>query len=333
MLPDHPMARLDSLSERAHSKVAGLIHRYPDKVLFLTQDRCPVYCRFCTRSYAVGLDTTGVQKEHVGAQNDRWHQVFAYLQGQPQVEDVVISGGDSYSLRADQIALIGERLLAIPHIRRMRFATKGLAVLPMKILTDAAWTNALADVAERGRRLHKEVVIHTHFNHPREITEITRLATGRLFEAGITVRNQAVLLRGVNDSVEAQRLLVKRLSHVNVQPYYVFQHDLVQGVEDLRTSLSTAIELEKQTRGLSAGFNTPTFVIDTPGGGGKRDVHSFEHYDQVTGVSVYRSPNIDEKARYLYFDPVDLLPEEGQARWADPQKHAAIVDCALAAGA
>ena len=324
LLPDHPMARLDSLSERACSPVPGLTHRYRDKVLFLTQDRCPVYCRFCTRSYAVGLDT-GVRKDHVGAQRERWEQAFEYMRSHPEVEDVVISGGDSYSLRADQVRLIGETLLEIPNIRRMRFATKGLAVMPMKLLSDEPWFAALTEVARRGRKLHKEVCVHTHFNHPREITDITRRAVGRLFEEGVTVRNQAVLLRGVNDDPDVLRLLIKRLSYVGVNPYYVFQHDLVTGVEDLRTSLATAIELEKQMRGSTAGFNCPAFVVDTPGGGGKRDVHSYEYYDQTTGVSVYRSPNIDPNARYFYFDPIDQLPEEGQERWADPAEHESIL--------
>lgn len=331
LLRDHPMARLDSLAERACSPVPGLTHRYKDKALFLTQDRCPVYCRFCTRSYAVGLDSGDVRKDHVGAQRDRWEQAFDYLRAHPEVEDVVISGGDSYSLREDQVRLIGDSLLDIPHIRRMRFATKGLAVMPMKVLTDEAWTSALIDVAKRGRKLHKEVCIHTHFNHPREITDITRRATARLFEEGVTVRNQAVLLRGVNDDPETMRLLVKRLGHVNVQPYYVFQHDLVIGVEDLRTTLGQAIELEKQVRGLTAGFNCPTFVVDTPGGGGKRDVHSYEYYNQTTGVSVFRSPNVDGSARYLYFDPIDQLPEDGQERWNDEREHARIVSEALTA--
>jgi lysine 2,3-aminomutase len=329
ILPDHPMARLDSLAERACSPVPGLTHRYRDKVLFLTQDRCPVYCRYCTRSYAVGLDTDGVSKQHVGAQRERWELAFDYLRAHDEVEDVVISGGDSYSLREDQVRLIGMTLLEMPNIQRMRFATKGLAVLPMKLLTDEGWFRALCDVARKGRRLRKEVCVHTHFNHPSEITEITREACGRLFEEGITVRNQSVLLRGVNDQPETMRTLVKRLGFIGVHPYYVFQHDLVTGVEDLRTTLSTAIELEKQTRGATAGFHCPTFVVDTPGGGGKRDVHSYEYYSQITGVSVFRSPNLDPNARFLYFDPIEQLPEEGQERWADPNEHQQIVREAL----
>jgi lysine 2,3-aminomutase len=137
-------------------------------------------------------------------------------------------------------------------------------------------------------------------------------------------------LRGVNDSPEVQRLLVRRLSWINVHPYYVYQHDMVRGVEDLRTTIATTIELEKQVRGATAGFNTPTFVVDLPGGGGKRDVHSYEHYDPVTGVAVYRSPNVDPDRLYTYFDPIASLPKSGRDRWTDPAQHQSIVDAALA---
>jgi lysine 2,3-aminomutase len=119
--------------------------------------------------------------------------------------------------------------------------------------------------------------------------------------------------------------LVKQLGYMNVQPYYVYIHDLVKGVENMRTTLQTALDIEKEIRGQTAGFNTPMFVTDAPGGGGKRDAHSFEYYDRVTGVSVYRSPNVDPHAFYCYFDPVDQLPAEGQARWADAAQHDAIV--------
>lgn len=325
LLPDHPKLDLDSLHEMADAPVPGLTHRYPDKALFLALDTCPVYCRFCTRSYAVGLDTDEVEKVSLKPTNERWDQAFDYIASRPELEDIVISGGDAYNLRSDHIRLIGERLLAMPNIRRMRFASKGPAVMPMKILTDHAWIDTLTEIVERGRKLHKEVCIHTHFNHANEITEITQQAMNKLCERGITVRNQSVLQRGVNDDAASMGLLVKRLGHVNVHPYYVYMHDLVKGVENLRTSLQTALDIEKQIRGKTAGFNTPTFVTDAPGGGGKRDAHSFEHYDRETGVSVYRSPNVDADAFYCYFDPIDRLPEAGRARWANPSQHEAIV--------
>lgn len=332
-IPDHPLVGLDSLHEQHDSPVPGLVHRYPDKALFLALDLCPVYCRFCTRSYSVGVDTDGVSKFHLRAKPERWELAFEYLRNHPQIEDVVISGGDVHNLRADQIADIGHTLLDIPHIRRMRFATKAIAVAPTKFLSDEEWVSSLVQVAQRGRKMGKEVAVHTHVSHPREITWITERATRRLYAEGVTIRNQCVMLRGVNDEASTLRELVKRLSFINVQPYYVYQHDLVPGVEDLRTTLSTTLAVEKQVRGSTAGFNTPTFVLDAPGGGGKRDVHSYEHYDRTTGVSVFRSPNVDENAIYLYFDPIELLPEDGRARWADAHEHASIIgNAVIAAG-
>ncbi len=315
---NHPELTLDSLAEQRDMPVPGLTHRYPDKALFLALDTCPVYCRFCTRSYAVGLDTETVDKVALGVDKKRWERVFEYLERTLVLEDIVVSGGDVYNLNGRLLRELGMRLLEIPHIRRIRFATKGPAVMPQKLLTDDAWTTALVDVCERSRELHKDVALHTHFNHPAEITWITRDAINKLTAKGVVVRNQSVLQRGVNDSVEAMTLLVKRLSWINVHPYYVYLCDLVEGIEDLRTTLHTAVELEKQVRGLTAGFNTPTFVVDTLGGGGKRDVHSFEHYDRITGIAVFRSPNVDPDRLFYYYDPISQLWPEVQAKWADP---------------
>lgn len=329
--PDHPKLGLDSLHEQADAPTPGLTHRYPDKALFLPLDTCPVYCRFCTRSYAVGTNTENVEKVSLKANKNRWQSAFAYIQSRPELEDIVISGGDTYQLRPDMIRHIGQTLLNMPNIRRVRWATKGLAVMPQKVLTDDDWFKAVTETVELGRKLHKEVVIHTHFNHPNEITAISKRALDRLFEAGVTVRNQTVLQRGVNDTPEAMSLLVRRLAYINVQPYYVYQHDLVKGVEDLRTTVATTVDLEKRVRGITAGFNTPTFVVDAPGGGGKRVVHSYEHYDPTTGISVYTAPSVKAGQAFLYFDPVALLPAEGQARWADPAEHEVMIAEALAA--
>ncbi len=329
LLPDHPKLGLDSLGEQADAPVPGLTHRYVDKALFLPLNTCPVYCRFCTRSYAVGIDTEEVEKVQLKVNEERWKKAYRYIESRPELEDIVISGGDAYNLRAEQIEAIGMTLLEMPNIRRMRFATKGPAVMPQKILTDHAWLDALTRVVERGRKMHKEVVLHTHFNHPAEVTEITRRAMDVLFERGIFVRNQSVLQRRVNDAPEVMTLLLRRLALVNVHPYYVYVHDLVQGVEDLRTTLATAIALEKHVRGATAGFNTPTFVVDAPGGGGKRDAHSFEHYDRTTGVSVFTSPAVKADRYFYYFDPIDELPAAGQARWADPAQHQPMLDEAL----
>ena len=215
------------------------------------------------------------------------------------------------------------------NIRRIRIASKGPAVMPQKLLSDTEWFEALVGIVDLGRKRHKEVVLHTHFNHPNEITGITQRALQKLFEHGVFVRNQAVLQRGVNDAPETMKLLVQRLGHIHVHPYYVYVHDLVKGREDLRTTAQTAIDREKIGRGSTAGFNTPTFVVDAPGGGGKRDVHSFEFYNRTTGISVYCAPSVKAGEYYTYFDPIHLLPEEGRRRWSDPREHGKMVQEAL----
>ena len=316
---DHPMLTFDSLHEQKDAPVKGLTHRYEDKVLFLALDICPVYCRFCTRSYAVGSATPQAEKVSLKASKNRWQDMFNYLRENPQVEDVVISGGDSYRLKTSQITEIGEELLKIDHIRRFRFATKGPAIMPMKITSDLDWTNAIAIISDKARKQRKEVCIHTHFNHPRELTGFTEEAMGILFERGIKVRNQSVFQRGVNDNAETMIELTKKMSYTNVQPYYVYIHDLVKGTEDLRTSVQTGLDVEKRLRGVTAGFNTPTFVVDAPEGGGKRDAHSFEHYDRETGISVYTAPSVKEGRYFLYYDPLHSLSKNIQRLWNNPR--------------
>lgn len=328
---DHPELHLDTLHEQEDSPVEGFTHRYHDKALFLALDICPVYCRYCTRSYAVGFDTEDVEKVKLSQDLKRYEDIFAYIRTQPQLEDIVVSGGDVYMLRPERLRMIGENLLNIPHIRRIRLATKGPAIMPSKILTDNEWYGAVRDVFKLGLKMHKEVCVHTHFSHPNEITEISRRAMGRLMEDGIKVRNQAVLQRGVNDSRETMALLTKRLAYINVQSYYVYMHDLVKGVEDLRTTLQAGIDIEKYVRGSTAGFNTPTFVVDAPGGGGKRDVHSYEHYDRETGISVYTAPSVKEGRYFLYFDPLHSLSETVRGAWFDPKQREEMKRAALTA--
>lgn len=317
-LPDHPFYKEDSLHEDVDSPVEMLTHRYPDKVLFLPTTLCPVYCSYCTRSRLIGGSTDTVEKESYGANQKHWDKVFDYLSKNPLVEDVVISGGDSFMLTADQIKYIGENLLKIPHIRRIRYATKGIAIFPMKVLTDDAWFNALKEVHEFGKSYGKQVVIHTHFSSPKEITKWSQLAMEKIFREGITVRNQAVLQAGVNDSVDEMVLLIRQLSYMNIQPYYVYVHDMVPGCEHFRTTLKEAEELEKAVRGTTAGFNTPTFVCDLPGGGGKRHVASYEYYDEENGISVWTAPYVKPGHVFCYFDPIHKLSPEAQARWKDP---------------
>ena len=325
MLSDHPYYLADSLYEDVDSPVPMLTHRYPDKVLFLPLTTCPVYCSYCTRSRIIGGSTDTVEKDTYGANAARWEAAFKYIEETPQIEDVVISGGDAFNMTHKHIRLIGERLLGIDHIRRIRYATKGIAILPQKITSDEKWLEAFLDIHRLGREKFKQVVIHTHFSSPVEVTRWSLDAMKRLFAAGVLVRNQAVLQEGVNSDVEVMISLTKRLSYLNIQPYYVYIHDMVPGCEHLRTTLAEGVEMEKQVRGVTAGFNTPTFVCDAPGGGGKRHVSSYEHYDQENGISVWRAPNVKPDELFIYFDPLHKLSDEARARWADSEHREQMV--------
>ena len=329
MLPDHPYYLADSLYEDVDSPVPMLTHRYPDKVLFLPLTTCPVYCSYCTRSRIIGGSTETVEKDTYGPKPDNWEPAFEYLKKTETVEDVVISGGDAFNLTPKYIKHIGESLLDIPHIRRIRYATKGIAILPQKILTDDAWVEALLEVHRKGRALGKQVVIHTHFSSTMEITEWSRLAMKRLFDEGVLVRNQAVLQAGVNNDADEMILLTKKLSYINIQPYYVYVHDMVPGCEHLRTTVRQGVEIEKRVRGTTAGFNVPTFVCDAPAGGGKRHVASYEYYDEENGISIWSAPSVKPEELFLYFDPVHLLSEDAQARWQDAETRREMVRNAI----
>ncbi|WFU06698.1 KamA family radical SAM protein (plasmid) [Rhizobium sp. CB3171] len=320
MLPSHPLLQMDSLHEQESSPIDGFVHRYQDKALLLATDRCPVYCRYCTRSYSVGLDTQSFFKKRAPPFQSRWNTILAYLRATPVIADVVVSGGDCFRLKPSRLLTIGKGLLSVPSIRRVRFATKGLAVLPMKVTSDHEWTDALVSISNAGRDQGVEISFHTHFNHPLEVTDYTIAAADLLFKRGIRMRNQSVLMAGVNDDPEVLKQLVKKLSDLHIQPYYVYSCDLVDGLEHMRCSIRLACQIEKALRGITAGYNTPLFVVDTPGGGGKRDVHSFEHYDNQTGVAVYQAPAVRPGQLFTYPDPLQSLSPEAQAAWLDPQR-------------
>lgn len=317
MESDHPMASLDPMEEQSDSPTLGLSHRYPDKALLLANNVCPVYCRYCTRAYAIGGSTDTVSKVSLGASKNRLEEAISYIKDSSKIEDIVVSGGDAFRLKPKTLLSICEELLSIPHVRRIRVATKGLAVLPVKITSDREWTDAVVRISDLARSMLKQFSIQTHFNHPQEISEYTRAAMSCLFSKGVVVRNQSVLLRGVNDNSKTVIHLNKLLSHLNIQPYYVYIGDMTKGAEDLRTSLDVAISIEKEVRGQTSGYNTPTFVVDLPGGGGKRDIHSFESYDRTTGIARYISPVIDESRIYQYCDPISYLPLDGRKYWED----------------
>jgi lysine 2,3-aminomutase len=318
---DHPCLEVDSLAERRHSPVQSIVHRYPDKVLFLVTSVCPVYCQYCTRSYAVGQDTQLIRKDHVtSAQN--WLPALDYIRSNSQIEDVVVSGGDLARLKPAHVRLLGNALLDIEHVRRIRLATKALSVQPMKVLSDHDWTRAVLELVARGRSMFKDVCLHTHFNHPSEVTPMVEAAMRRLHEHGLFVRNQAVLLRGVNDEASTLRSLIKALGRINIHPYYVYLCDMVKATEHFRLPLRAAQRLEKEVRGTTAGFNTPLFIVDTPSG--KRDVHSAEFHDREYGVSAFVSPAVSAQTCY-YLDPVRSLGHAARTAWAAPDARVSIL--------
>ncbi|NQY66471.1 MAG: KamA family radical SAM protein [Flavobacteriales bacterium] len=324
-LPNHPYHENDSLHEDIDSPVPLITHRYPDKVLFLPTTVCPVYCSYCTRSRLVGGSTESKEKDTYGANVSNWEPAFEYLRTNKEIEDVVISGGDAFMIKASLLKILCETLLDIPNIRRIRIATKGLAIFPQKILSDNEWVETVGEIHQKAISMNKQAVIHTHFSSPNEITMWSHLAMNRLHSMGIVVRNQTVLQEGVNNSFETMHKLIKQMSYINIQPYYIYQHDMVPGCEHFRTTLGKARRLEAQIRGTTAGYNMPLVICDLPGGGGKRPINSFELYDEEIGISAWRAPQIKEGKVFYYFDPINKLKPEIQAKWVDSEQRELMI--------
>ncbi|KAI0882703.1 kama family protein [Annulohypoxylon maeteangense] len=312
MVDDHPMVKMDSLNEKSDSPVDGLVHRYPDKALFLATSVCPTYCVFCTRAHDVGPDTEMISKGPARMSRERIDNVFKYIESQEGIHDIVVSGGDAFYIQPNLLEEIGDRLIAAKNIERFRFATKGLAVAPHRFLDRKdPWTDTLIRVSDKARRAGKHMALHTHFNHPNEISWITEQASLRLVQSGVSIRNQSVLLRGINDNIDTMLTLIKKLAKMVIQPYYIYQCDMVKKVEHRRTSLQTLLDIESQIQGAVAGFFIPKCIVDLPGGGGKRPASLYESYDRRTGISTFKQPALKEKGRedmvYRYYDPVDTL--------------------------
>jgi len=243
---------LDSLGEDEHSPVSGLVHRYPDRVLFLVTDRCAAYCRYCTRSRLVS-----------NAQDYNFHPEYEeglrYIAGHPEIRDVLLSGGDPLLLSDAKLEHLLARLRAIPHVEFIRIGSRIPVFLPQRI------TPELCAILRR----HGPVWMSIHVNHPRECTADLRAACERLAFAGVPLGNQSVLLRGINDDVDVMKALVHRLLRMRVRPYYLYQMDLITGGAHFKASVRKGIEIIQALRGHTTGYAVPQFVIDAPGGGGK----------------------------------------------------------------
>lgn len=243
----------DPLAEDADMPVPGLVHRYPDRVLFLVTSFCATYCRYCTRSRLVGK--TG--EYHFNTK--QFERALAYLEATPEVRDVLISGGDPLTMNDDRIDWLLGRLRAIPHIEFVRIGSKVPCVLPQRI------TPAFAAMV----RKHHPLWMSIHFMHPRECTPEVAQATARLADAGVPLGSQTVLTRDVNDNVETMKRLMHGLLKMRVRPYYIYQCDPIPGSSHFRTPVETGLKIIEGLRGHTTGYAVPQFVIDAPGGGGK----------------------------------------------------------------
>ncbi|MDQ3367593.1 MAG: KamA family radical SAM protein [Myxococcota bacterium] len=268
----------DPLGEDTHNPAPSVVHKYPDRVLFLVVDRCGIYCRHCNRRRLVGGDEPPTTADLEAG--------LAYIAKTRRIRDVLLSGGDPLLLSTRRLDYLLGRLRAIPHVETIRIGTRLPVVCPMRI------DDELCAVLKR----HHPVFVNTHFNHAAELTPEARAGCERLVDAGVPVGNQTVLLRGINSSVRSLRALMRGLLRSRVKPYYLFQGDTVIGTDHLRTSVEDAMRLYEGLRGWMNGMAVPMLVLDAPGGGGKVPIvpsyiESLDH-DTVV-VRTYRGERIE----------------------------------------
>lgn len=250
-LLEMPGEKSDPLHEKMFSPVKGIVHRYPDRVLFTVTQVCSNYCRYCTRSHSVGkLDNLG---------KSDYEKAFRYISEHKEIRDVLISGGDPLTLSDEKLEYILSNIRSIEHVEMIRMGTRVPVVLPQRI------TDNLITVL----RKYHPLFLSLHFSHPSEITEECAKACNKLADGGFPMGSQTVLLKGINDNVPTMKELMHRLLKIRVRPYYLYQCDLIPGSRHFRTTVKKGLEIIKGLRGYTSGYAVPTFVIDAPGGGGK----------------------------------------------------------------
>ncbi len=273
----------DPLGERAHSPLERVIHRYPDRVLFLITDQCSLYCRYCLRKHFTGQD-----QAFVGSSD--YEKALEYIRGGRGIREVILSGGDPLTLGDSRLERVLSDLRAIEHVEIIRIASRMPVVAPMRV------TDELCALFKR----YKPVYFMTHFNHPRELSFEAAECLERLVDHGVPVFNQMVLLNGINNHVAVVQALSRRLLFLRVKPYYMFQCDPSEGSEHFRTSVEESLEIQRQLWGRLSGLAMPNFSLDIPGGGGKVGLtpnfetaradsqREYRGFDGVHGV--YRAP-------------------------------------------
>ena len=323
--PSHPHASRDSLHEHDMWVAEGLTHRYPTKVLAELLPTCPQYCGHCTRMDLVGNSTPQVAKLKFDLKPvDRYAAMLDYLRSSPVVRDVVVSGGDVANMPWKNLEAFVDQLLDIDNIRDIRLATKALMGLPQHWFADDV-VEGVGRVSAKARARGVSLAIHTHVNNAQSLTPSVARASKAMLDAGVRdVRNQGVLMRGVNDSTEQLLDLCFALSDgAQITPYYFYMCDMIPFAEHWRLSLAEAQHLQHSIMGYLPGFSTPRIVCDVPFVG-KRWVHQVEDYDTERGISLWRKnyrtsiegDDTDALSReYVYYDPIYTLPESGQKWW------------------
>jgi lysine 2,3-aminomutase len=323
--PSHPKSSRDSLHEADMWAVEGLTHRYPTKVLAEMLSTCPQYCGHCTRMDLVGNDVPQVIKLRFQIpQKDRYEQMLDYLRKTPSVRDVVVSGGDIANVPIAQLESFVSALLDIPSIKDIRLATKGLVGIPQHFLQDDV-LKGLERLAKKAHQRGIDLALHTHVNNARQVTPLVAKAVRKILDMGFRdVRNQGVLLRGVNTtSKELLDLCFTLLDHAKIMPYYFYQCDMIPNAEHWRLAIHEAQQLQHDIMGYLPGFATPRIVCDVPFVG-KRWVHQLKEYDRERGISYWtknyktgiETNDAEALTRlYEYYDPVYTLSPAGQEWW------------------
>ncbi len=286
-LPDEAVALPDDLrdpiGDDAHSPVPGIVHRYPDRVLFLLTATCAVHCRFCFRREFVGKPARTLRR-------DQFEGALRYLAERPEVWEVILSGGDPLVFPDAYLATVLGRLRAIPHLRIVRIHTRTPAIFPFRL------TPEFAELARR----HAPLYLVVHVNHPREVTAEFARHVGHVVDRGVPVLSQTVLLRGVNDDVATLAALFRRLVEARVKPYYLHQLDRAPGTNHFRVPLAEGIRLARSLRGHLSGLCLPTYVLDIPGGHGKIPLEGA--YVHSKGDRLYEVTNYRGE-RFAYVEP------------------------------
>ncbi|MGE0268483.1 MAG: KamA family radical SAM protein [Candidatus Omnitrophota bacterium] len=278
-----PEEMADPCGEDKHSPIHGLVHRYPDRVLFLVNEMCAMYCRYCTRSRMVGDGERSLSMES-------YQKAFDYIRSHKEIRDVLISGGDPLTLSDRVLEHIIQEIKSIEHVEFVRIGTRIPVTLPQRV------TPQLINMLKK----YSPIWMSIHFNHAEEITPRVKFACDLIADAGIPMGSQTVLLKGVNDQPEIMKKLMHELLKIRIRPYYIYQCDPILGSKHFRTEISTGINIMEQLRGHTTGYAVPTYVVDGPGGGGKIPISPNYVVKKEKSTYTLRNFNHDE---FYYHDP------------------------------